>query len=299
MSDESNDHSFARSQADLMAGVAGVFFVLMAVYFVKVVEKTNEQLAMLEAQDRGEAHAEAAVASSLRELKNELEALRDELTSSGANILVELDENAQLLKVNLDPSGTVFDYKAGTDQLECTHVDAAVRALHETIRVVCSNIYRKASGNDREVQIVHRIVLEGHTDNSPISEDRYPLNSCPGTAAEKNAPSRAYAREFGANVALSGRRAVNVVRLATESKGLSDAEKQCVENFLLVSGRGPVEPISVGGTPPAADTPWRSPQLADVDKPKNRRVVLFIEGRQDIKRLAQQLRGEVTGARGH
>jgi predicted transcriptional regulator len=291
MSDDSHDHSFARSQADLMAGVAGVFFVLMAVFVLRVNEntkKTREQLARLQEQDNGEASAERAVANSLAAIAEQLKTLTNELASSNAGILVEPDEARQELTINLDPSGKIFDYGLGKDELECKNVDSAVRVLTDTIRIVCRNLYQPTQDNTRQVRMIHRIVLEGHTDNSAMSNDKFALSSCPGTRAEKTAESITYGREFGANVALSGRRAVNVVRLATESRGLAPEERQCIENFFLISGRGPVDPISIGGASPSAGTPWRTHQVRGVDD-RNRRVVLRVEGRQDIKRLAREL----------
>jgi flagellar motor protein MotB len=299
MSDESPEHSFARSQADLMAGLAGVFFVLMAVFLSQVLAERNKELQRLQQQDNSEEHAEQQVKHSLAELKAQLDALKANLDSKDARLDVELDEQRLLLKVNLDESGRIFEYAPGADQLDCRNADAAVEVLRKAIQTVCANIYVQSPGFEHDrIQIVHRIVLEGHTDNAPIADDRFAPKSCPGTEAERTEDARAYGREFGANVALSGRRAANIVRLVTESKGATEEDRKCVEKHFLISGRGPVEPAQVGGRTATELSSWRDKAITEADKRKNRRVILFIEGRQDIKRLASELAQSLGKERG-
>ena len=284
----SEDDPFLRAQADLMAGVAGVFFVLMAVFLAIVAARNREdkmKLAAYQHVDKSEQEATAAVAQALKAIQDEL----DKINPGGAAII------GNELVINLDPGDTLLKFKSGDDELPCDTRDAALQKLQEVLKKTCSFI------TGSKVRLIYRIVLEGHTDNKAVTKDLVLANQC-GTAPHAAKPSKEpRVRAFGGNVALSSRRAVNVLRLLVEDADPgTDKLRDCVDKYFLVSGRGPVDPLDVGADAPpgvaldaGADASpgvaWWLAAQSDAAASKNRRVILRVIGRQDIKRLAVEL----------
>lgn len=286
----SEDDPFLRAQADLMAGVAGVFFVLMAVFLAIVAARNREdkmKLAEYQTLDKSEKEAKAAVAQALKAIQDEL----DKINPGGAAII------GNELVINLDPGDTLLKFKSGDDELPCDTRDAALQKLKEVLKKTCSFIM-----GSKKVPLIYRIVLEGHTDNKAVTKDLVLANQC-GTASHPAKPSKEpRVRAFGGNVALSSRRAVNVLRLLVEDADPgTDKLRDCVDKYFLVSGRGPVDPLDVGADAPpgvaldaGADASpgvaWWLAAQSDAAASKNRRVILRVIGRQDIEQLAKDLK---------
>ena len=271
----SEDDPFLRAQADLMAGVAGVFFVLMAVFLAIVAARNREdkmKLAAYQHVDKSEQEATAAVAQALKAIQDEL----DKINPGGAAII------GNELVINLDPGDTLLKFKSGDDELPCDTRDAALQKLQEVLKKTCYFIMGS------KVRLIYRIVLEGHTDNKAVTKDLVLANQC-GTASHPAKPSKEpRVRAFGGNVALSSRRAVNVLRLLVEDADGTESLRTCVDTYFLVSGRGPVDPLDAGADAPPGVAWWLAAQ-SDAAASKNRRVILRVIGRQDIKQLAKDL----------
>ncbi len=273
-----DDQGFARSQTDLMAGVAGVFFVLMAVFLVRDARndrRDRERLQALEREDKAEGRARELVLTSLQELQRELDGLREELNGAGFESVLSNNE----LEINLDPAGTTLLFESGKDTLDCTVVEAARMRVRRALDVVC-RVLRK-----RRVALIKNIVLEGHTDNVRVVRDRSASNEC---RVDEVAETRVAV--FGGNVALSSRRAVHVLRLVMEDSETSTELRQCVEDHFLIAGRGPVQPLDERGrTIVGAD--WLETAASAESLRRSRRVVLRVSGRQDFGQLAKELGG--------
>lgn len=273
MSDGVEDHALLRSQSDLMAGVAGVFFVLMAIFMAKdaALDRENRQrLAKLEAEDRSAKAAEQRVIDTLAELRRRLGILGGALEEGGVETTLENG----VLEINVDPSGDLLGFASGQDALGCDRRVAAQARMRQTLALVCDVM------TSTSARLVKHIVLEGHTDNVPVANATGAFAWCPGDSL-----SETPADTFGGNVALSGRRAVHILRLVVEGLPTSAYLRTCVERHFLVAGRGPVEPVH---DEPSRAVDWWADQ-SEAARRRNRRVVLRVEGRQDYDRLAREL----------
>ena len=284
-----DEDPFLRSQADLMAGVAGVFFVLMAVFLTIVAARNLEDKKALEKYehiDKSEQEASAAVVNALEGIKTDLE----QINPGGASI------SGNELVINLDPGGELLKFESGDDELPCDTRERTRNKMKDILNTTCAGIMAS------KVRLIYRIVLEGHTDNKPVTNDLVQVNHC-GAQPRSLKPTDQRVRAFGGNVALSSRRAVNVLRLVVEDVDTSEVLRNCVDTYFLVSGRGPVDPLEakagqLSGTIamfPGCAAPverldsgpaWLIAQNRAAAE-KNRRVVLRVIGRQDIKQLVE------------
>ena len=253
-----SDDGFLHSQADLMAGVAGIFFVLLAALLAQ-------------------AHARAARAeaekSAVEDVARERQGAADYVRSTLALLAEKLGQRTtervtttqrdDILDIDIDPQRDIFVFELGQDRLAQAREPRALSTLQGVLSTVCSVV----EDRDRGPVPIQRIVLEGHTDNQGY-----------GACGASNAASCL----FGENVALSGRRAVNALRLVYERSN-DDELRRCIERRFLITGRGPVDPVDV--------VSWRDPQSPS-QRSINRRVVLRVEGRRDLDALAAERRGQ-------
>ncbi len=276
---------FARSQSDVMAGLAGIFFVLMA----GSIALLDDQKARVE-RERVEAEQRQQEAQQRFEKLNARDdALRDKVRSHLRSILNDLGgadagagdssdagvaDDDNMIEVRIDPNGEYTTFDPGKYELrDCEQKRGAAKKLVTVLRTLCSNV---SKGGQR---LIDRIVLEGHTDNQPSSASDSPLESCGALARQDDYRSR-----FGANVELSSRRAVHLLRVALESSEADDALRACVEERFLVSGRGPLDPLCAGKP---CRSGWRETQTRD-DQTKTRRVVFRVYGRTDYSRMGAE-----------
>ena len=245
---------FSHSLTDLMSGVAAVFLVIMAVFIQQATQRAEEAEVAQRAASVSAAKARefqermeqenAATRKVLRDLEQQLRRLlpdQDAVTLDGI-----------LLTVNLDPRHEFLSFDRGSETLDPERRARLVDAASPVFRSVCE-VFRRPDDAAR----IDRIILEGHTDNSPVP--------CSSQVAEGCL--------FGENVSLSARRGVYVLRQIYEHTYRDADVRACIEERFLVSGRGPAEPAS---TTPGGR--WRDPQTA-AEAARNRRVVLKILGR--------------------
>lgn len=254
---DSGDNGFLHSQADLMAGVAGIFFVLLAVLLVQAevrARKAEAERTTVQDLEKERQGAAQYVSDTLALLAERLGQQRTERVTANMR--------GDILDIDIDPDRQIFVFEQGSDRLAPASQPRALAVLELVLGTVCEVIEDPRRGPVP----IERIVLEGHTDNLGYG-------SC-GASNESSC-------RFGENVALSGRRAVNALRLAYE-RTHRDELRGCIERRFLITGRGPVDPI-VGGD-------WRAPQ-GDDERKANRRVVLRIEGRRDLEQLVDERKG--------
>jgi hypothetical protein len=252
-----------------MAGVAGIFFVLLTILLIQAEIRAKRA----EAERAVVVDVEKERKDAARYVQESLALIASRLASSEEGN-VTAAQNGDVLNVDIDPARKLFVFEQGDYQLPVGKRPQAIRLLRSVLSTVCDVVTDRTRGP----QAIFRIVLEGHTDNQ-------------GYGALCNEANDASCR-FGENVALSGRRAVSILRLVYETN-TADAERDqalrsCIESVFLITGRGPVDPL--GAMPrPDGTRDWRAPQTVD-EQQENRRVVLRVEGRRDLDVLVEERR---------
>jgi flagellar motor protein MotB len=256
---EASDHGFLSSQADLMAGVAGIFFVLLAILLIDA----ETRAAKAEAEKTKVETMEVKRGSAREYVLSRLEEIREHLISQ-ESAPVEATLVDDVLEVDIDPPPRdVFVFDVNSDRLAPSKQVRALDVLRSVLTTICAVI----DNVDRGPNAIERIVLEGHTDNLGFGvADCRAIDSDPKDC-------------FGENVGLSGRRAVNILRLVYEDARTPIALRRCVEKSFLITGRGPVSPLGGGD--------WRAAQAPE-QREVNRRVVLRVEGRRDLDHVVQE-----------
>jgi flagellar motor protein MotB len=254
-----SDHGFQSSQADLMAGVAGIFFVLLAILLIDA----ENRAAKAEAAKTKVETVEVKRSSAHRYVLTRLDEIREHLISQ-ITVPVEATLVDDVLEIDIDPPPRdVFVFDTNSDRLAASRQKRARYILGSVLTTICAVIDDVGRGPNA----IERIVLEGHTDNQGFG-----VSDCSAIDAD---PKRC----FGDNVGLSGRRAVNILRLVYEHPASNIALRRCVEKSFLITGRGPVSPLHGGN--------WRAMQTTE-EREVNRRVVLRVEGRRDLDQLVQE-----------
>ncbi len=276
MSGESEPHSLVRSQADLMAGVAGVFFVLLAIFMIKDARKDQadqDKLAKYEREHKAEDEARLRVQDTLLALQKELGALKTDLENDG----VEAQLEGNKLEINIDPQGTKLRFESGQEHLARDVARDARDRVRHTLEIVC-RVMRSS-----RVHLIEHIVLEGHTDNVRVLNAR---SASSRSGLDETSAFRVAV--FGGNVDLSSRRAVHVLRLVMEDPASNDDLRACIEDHFLIAGRGPVQPVDDSGKH-LSGTDWFDDEQTAAGRDRSRRVVLRVSGRQDYANLAKEL----------
>jgi flagellar motor protein MotB len=274
-----------------MAGLAGIFFVLMAGAIALLgaenrtlkTEKNTAVENQQKAKDSAKAllerddHYRTLVRSHLRSILHDFDR-----PDAGSGLGQRADAGGaadpDLIEIRFDTDGSLTTFESGKYELrDCDQKTRAAERISYVLKRLCQ-LRLDASGR----RIIDRIVLEGHTDNQSARESASPIASCNGLAKQDD-----YKSSFGANVELSSRRAVHLLRVALESTMADDEVRKCIEEKFLVSGRGPLEPVCGDG--PCVTGDWRSPQSLSAQK-ASRRVVFRVYGRRDYSSMAEEER---------
>lgn len=255
-----HDGGFENSLADLMASVAVMFLLIAAIFMVRSLAQAKRS------QDLAQ-EFEATLLAAKEENKTSQEALQELVAElkGDSSMMVELDYdpavdpfvvtiifNEQIL--HFAPSSDKLD-KAGLETIK----DSGKKILDRTCRLVTE------SGR------VQQITLEGHTDNQrfgrAVCESRMDSAECERKSFEKN-------------VRLSANRAQTVYFEMMDAISDRPDLKNCLNSRFVVSGRGPVEPLG--------NTDWEAEQ-DDEERRRNRRVVIKVRMRSDVKSLSAGL----------
>lgn len=272
MSHGRDDHGFAHSLTDLMAGVAVTFLLIAAIFMLQASRARAE--ATRRADDAKRQAAQAAVAEEKyinlkRSAQRSIDALRTlQERLKASQIETELDRDDPFLMRIIFQSETLFEPS------ECVPSKAAREHIggqvFEAFRAVCESSFRST--------FLHSIVLEGHTDRNPFSGGTERCGSV------DHCESRDCSEEgFRNNVRLSAARAQEVffeARRRFEATG-GDATlvHECLDQYFAVVGRGPVEPRG-GGT-------WTAPATAE-ELRRDRRVVLKVRAKSPSALSAEE-----------
>lgn len=253
----SDDDGFGHSLTDLMASVAVMFLLIAAIFMVRSLSQAQRS------KDAAQ-RFEDAIKSVQADDKTSRDALRDLVSELRADAAVEG------VKIDYDPTKDpyvatlVFDeellhFDVGADRLDAAG-QAAVRRIGPTLlERTCALV--NSTGR------VDQINLEGHTDNQPFG-------GCPQHEAQA-----CTTHSFEQNVQLSADRAQRVYFALREAIAGKRDLLDCLNSRFVVSGRGPVEPM-------AATASWEAPQTEE-ERRRNRRVVIKIRIRSDIKSLTE------------
>ncbi|MCC6750672.1 MAG: hypothetical protein IT371_23645 [Deltaproteobacteria bacterium] len=228
--------------ADLMSGVAATFLILAAIFMVEKAERSEHVETVLERQTRAQDEARQKIA----ELGAAIRALRRTHDS------VQVDRGDPLLLTIVLRRAEFGFARGGCDVSERAR-DVLVKELPALLERVCTT-----AGEG----YIQGIVLEGHTDATPYTRRDSVCGIPPSPSKCASTPdAECETLSFANNVRLSAARAQNLFFSLREQLQLYDrrALLKCLENWFVVSGRGPVEPIGTHD--------------------QNRRVVIKIRGR--------------------
>jgi flagellar motor protein MotB len=260
-----HDDGFGHSLTDLMASVAVMFLLIAAIFMVRSLAQARksgeEEKQSREAAKRFEATIQSAQAedkTSREALQRLVAELKRDSSVRGADIDYHPDIDPYLVTIVFSENLLHFD--VGAFNLD-PQAAATVRGLGPTI-------LKKTCHLVAETGRVEQITLEGHTDNQGI----------PGCETSLAKPVCAEP-SFKNNVDLSAKRAQNVYFALRTAIGGDPKLMSCLDKHFVVSGRGPVEPLNGAN--------WRDHQ-DDEQKRKNRRVVIKVRIRSDVKALTAE-----------
>lgn len=251
---------FSHAMTDLMAGVAVTFLLLASIFILQAAARREAERKQKEA-----ALADAKKVIEDEPAKKAMDSLKAALPT-GVTPEVDPADPLQLL--------ILFESKGWFEQGQCVPPRARWDEIRETVAPVFTQVCEHK-------RYIRSIVLEGHTDRSPL---------CPGLGgtarcgAVDSCGDGADEAGFQNNVRLSAARAQEVyfqTRAALRADPTqSDVLASCVEPLFVVSGRGPVEPKDR-----ASD--WHSAEKDASKLAEDRRVVLKVR--------FQSQRAELTG----
>lgn len=260
MSRHHQEDGFSHSMTDLMAGVAVTFLLLAAIFMVQADALKRDAL-----NKKAEAEKQASALRNEPEARLELSDLDDRLTAA----LASRDQKAQVFPDPKDPLLLLVVFES--DDWFPPGACVPSREVRERIGPILVDVFSKVC--DPRYQHIESIILEGHSDRSPLYPGHAGTERC--GAVERNTGLPNDNAGFHNNVRLSAARAQEVFFIAREGMVTSDLDgavvSSCIEQKFVVSGRGPVQPRD--------GSDWRAPQPASALS-ADRRVVLKVRFRQ-------------------
>ncbi len=245
-----DDSSFAHSMTDLMAGVAGIFLLIAAIFMIQAMaSREHERKAAKKNEDK------------LRKIQGEDLEARRFLKDLEQDFLAN-DQFKGVLDVKYDPKQDPYMIELTLNRnrfrfgsRECSLTSEMRAAIVGPIREAAGKICNWNGAATR----LSAITMEGHTDNQPFLAADEKCGAVPTTCTAGDAGDCQRAG-FENNVRLSGARANNVFFELRSSVDRDSNLAACLDNFFVVAGRGPIE---AKGTTPE-------------DRDRDRRVVIKV-----------------------